>query len=70
MFTLGSSNTNLKDGNGKPCAGQTSVTVFDSCLVIPFEFISSENFGFALPMGSEQLKLINEIETFSALKCF
>ena len=51
------SSTNLKDGNGELCAGQTRVTAFSSCLVIPFELISSENFGFALPIGSEQLKI-------------
>ena len=46
--------TNLKEGSGKLCAGQTSVVSLDSCLVIPFEFISSENLGFALPIGSGQ----------------
>ena len=53
-------NTNLKDGKGKACAGQTSVTAFDSCLVIPLELISSENLGLALPIGSEYQKTKEE----------
>ena len=48
--------THLKDGKGKLCAGQTSVTAFDFFMVIPFKLMSSENFGFALPIGSEQLR--------------
>ena len=51
--------THLKEGSGKLCAGQTRVVSFNSCLVIPFELISSENFGFALPIGSEQIKMSN-----------
>ena len=49
-------NTHLNDGKGKLCAGQTSVTPFNSFLVIPFKLMSSENFGFALPIGSDQLR--------------
>ena len=45
--------TNLKEGSGKLCAGQTRVVSLDSCLVIPLEFMSSENLGFAPPIGSE-----------------
>ena len=48
--------TDLKDGRGKLCAGQTRVVSLDSSLVIPFEFISSENFGLALPIGSRNGK--------------
>ena len=48
--------TQLNDGKGKLCPGQTSVTAFDSFLIIPFKLMSSENFGFALPIGSEQLR--------------
>ena len=48
--------TDLKDGRGKLCAGQTRVVSLDSSLVIPFEFISSENLGLALPIGSRNGK--------------
>ena len=54
--------TNLKEGSGKLCAGQTRVTVFDSFLVNPFKLISSENFGLALPIGSVQYKSMNRVE--------
>ena len=61
IICLNELHTNLKEGSGKLCAGQTSVVSLDSCLVIPFEFISSENLGFALPIGSEQKMKKNNI---------
>ena len=55
--------TDLKDGRGKLCAGQTRVVSLDCSLVIPFEFMSSENFGLALPIGSGNGKYGQPSET-------
>ena len=56
------SETNLNAGIGKAWAGQTSATGLCSYLVMLFEFRSSENFGLALPIGSEMLLIFGKYQ--------
>ena len=44
--------TNLWEGIGCACAGQTSVISFNSFLFKVLELTSSENRGFEVPTGS------------------
>ncbi len=43
----------LNDGMGDPCAGQVRATPPPRTLLIPLMSRSEDNFGFALPIGSE-----------------
>ena len=44
--------TNLKAGNGCPCAGQVKLKIDDFSIVNAFILSLEENFGSALPTGS------------------
>ena len=48
--------TNLNAGRGKPWAGQINVTALSSSCIILLELNLSGNFGFVLPIGSDNYK--------------
>ena len=48
--------TNLNAGRGKPWAGQINVTALSSSCIILLELNLSGNFGFVLPIGSNNYK--------------
>ena len=49
--------TNLKDGNGCPCAGQSKLNVANFSAVNAFILSLDENLGTALPTGSKNKNL-------------
>ncbi len=46
--------SNLNDGNGDPCAGHFRERIASACLLNVSDLSSEENFGAALPIGSEK----------------